>query len=49
MVAAYERHCVAGVGSMRCARRQPDRKDRTLAELARHGHVATHHARELAG
>src|SRR5262249_13723715 len=28
---------------------QAHRKDRTLAQFARHGHVATHHARELAG
>src|SRR6516164_5434730 len=28
--------------------RQTHRKDRTLARLARHGDVATHHARELA-
>src|SRR5262245_44366254 len=27
---------------------QTHRKDRTLARLARHGHVAAHHARELA-
>src|SRR5262245_54148391 len=31
-----------------CAARQAHRKDRALARLARHGHVATHHARELA-
>src|SRR5262245_40034054 len=31
-----------------CAARQPHRKDRALARLARHGHVAPHHARELA-
>src|SRR5262249_45756477 len=30
------------------AARQPHREDRALAGLARHGHVATHHARELA-
>jgi hypothetical protein len=29
--------------------REAHRKDRTLARLARHGHVAAHHARELAG
>ena len=29
--------------------RQAHRKDRALARLARHGHVAAHHARELAG
>src|SRR5262249_4678573 len=29
--------------------RQAHRKDRTFARLARHGHVAAHHARELAG
>src|SRR5262249_16240111 len=28
---------------------QADREDRALARLARHGHVAAHHARELAG
>src|SRR5262249_42384038 len=28
--------------------RQPHRKDRTLAGLARHNHVAAHHAREFA-
>src|SRR5262245_8204999 len=32
-----------------CAARQLHREDRALARLARHGHVATHHARELAG
>jgi hypothetical protein len=31
------------------AARQPHREHRALARLARHGHVATHHARELAG
>ena len=31
------------------AARQAHRKDRTFARLARHGHVAAHHARELAG
>src|SRR5262245_57172404 len=31
-----------------CTARQPHREHRTLAWLARHGHVATHHARELA-
>src|SRR5215472_16928114 len=30
------------------AARQAHRKDRALARLARHGHVAAHHARELA-
>src|SRR5215472_17849554 len=30
------------------AARQAHRKDRALARLARHSHVATHHARELA-
>src|SRR5262249_36087615 len=29
--------------------RQSPRNHRALARLARHGHVATHHARELAG
>src|SRR5438876_11998896 len=29
--------------------RQAHRKDRTFAQFARHGHIATHHARELAG
>src|SRR6516162_7500129 len=31
------------------ATRQAHREYRTLARLARHGHVATHHARELTG
>src|SRR5215831_16011295 len=31
------------------AARQAHREDRPLARLARHGHVAAHHARELAG
>src|SRR5258707_2180989 len=31
------------------AARQAHREHRALARLARHGHVATHHARELAG
>src|SRR5262249_32125974 len=31
------------------ARRQTHREHRALARLARHGHVAAHHARELAG
>src|SRR5262245_3258938 len=31
------------------AARQPHRKHGALARLARHGHVATHHAPELAG
>src|SRR5262249_14631787 len=31
------------------AARQAHRKHRALARLARHGHVAAHHARELAG
>ena len=30
------------------AKRQPQRKHRALARLARHRHVATHHSRELA-
>ena len=33
---------------VRLAARQPHREHRTLARLARHGHVAAHHARELA-
>src|SRR5262249_42721910 len=32
-----------------CAAWQPHRKHRALARLACHGHVAAHHARELAG
>src|SRR5262245_64270309 len=35
--------------SRRLAPRQAYRKHRAFAWLARHGHVATHHARELAG
>src|SRR5215831_10941882 len=31
------------------AGREAHRKDRTFTRLARHGHVAPHHARELAG
>jgi hypothetical protein len=31
------------------AARQPHREHRAFARLARHGHVAAHHARELAG
>src|SRR5215471_7563882 len=34
---------------MYCAGRQPHREHRALARLARHRHVAAHHARELAG
>jgi hypothetical protein len=34
---------------VRRAARQAHRKHGPLAQLARHGHVATHHARELAG
>ena len=30
------------------ARRQAHREHRALTRLARHGHIATHHARELA-
>src|SRR5262249_37920660 len=33
----------------RLATRQAHREHRALAQLARHGHIATHHARELAG
>ena len=36
-------------GSVFRAARQAHCKHRTFAWLARHGHVATHHARELAG
>ena len=32
-----------------CAARQPHREPRTFARLARHGHVAAHHARQFAG
>jgi hypothetical protein len=32
-----------------CAARQAHREHRALAQLARHSHVAAHHARELAG
>jgi hypothetical protein len=35
-------------GSWRLALRQAHREYRALARLARHCHVATHHARELA-
>src|SRR6516162_7738576 len=35
-------------GSWRLAPRQAHGEHRTFARLARHGHVATHHARELA-
>jgi hypothetical protein len=31
------------------AARQAEREDRALARLACHGHIAAHHARELAG
>src|SRR5262245_29111780 len=39
------------IRSLSCvlAARQAHRECRTLSRLARHGHVATHHARELAG
>src|SRR5262245_8768987 len=41
---------VAGAwGSCAIAARQPHRKHRAFARLARHCHVASHHARELAG
>src|SRR5262249_37991271 len=36
-------------GSVFRAARQAHRKHRTFAWLARHGHVASHHARQLAG
>src|SRR5215831_10207101 len=36
-------------GSWRLAPRQAHSEHRTFARLARHGHVAAHHARELAG
>src|SRR5262249_16241718 len=36
------------LGSSARAGRQAPRKDRALARLARYGHVAAHHARELA-
>src|SRR5215475_12173647 len=36
-------------GSWRLAPRQLHREHRAFARLARYGHVATHHARELAG
>src|SRR5215831_12257103 len=35
--------------SRRLATRQAHREHRAFARLARHGHVAAHHARELAG
>jgi hypothetical protein len=37
-----------GLGLATAARWQSHRKDRTFARLARHGHVAAHHARKLA-
>src|SRR5215831_3026288 len=37
------------IGGLWRAARQAHRKHRTSAQLARHGHVAAHHARELAG
>src|SRR5215813_4050376 len=37
------------IGGLWRAARQAHRKHRTFAQLARHGHVAAHHARELAG
>src|SRR5262249_45375454 len=37
------------IGGLWRAARQAHRKHRTFAQLARHGHVASHHARELAG
>src|SRR5262249_13916716 len=41
---------IAGaVGSWRLAPRQAHSEYRAFARLARHGHVAAHHARELAG
>src|SRR5262249_54126803 len=40
----FEPPCLARL----CAARQAHRKDRTLARLARHRHVAAHHACELA-
>jgi hypothetical protein len=42
---------MVGLGFGRCVRaaRQAHGEDRTFARLARHGHIATHHARELAG
>jgi hypothetical protein len=42
-------HDTGIAGSMRVrATWQAHRKDRTLTRLARHGHFAAHHARELA-
>src|SRR5262249_5698399 len=40
---------VCAAGSWRLAPWQAHGEHRTFARLARHGHVATHHARELAG
>src|SRR5262249_43242029 len=37
------------IGGLWRAARQAHRKHRTFAQLARHGHVASHHARELEG
>src|SRR5262249_55986261 len=37
------------IGRLWRAARQAHRKHRAFAQLARHGHVAAHHARELAG
>jgi hypothetical protein len=44
---AERQHTLPDVGSWRLAPRQAHRKDRALARLARYGHVAAHHAREL--
>ena len=38
----------ASVGTTAASVRQPHRKDRAPTRLARHGHIATHHARKLA-
>src|SRR5262249_23556383 len=44
-------HLVGAAGYGLCVRvrRQAHCKDRAFTQLARHGHVAAHHARELAG
>jgi hypothetical protein len=39
---------VGAAGSWRLAPRQPHRKHRALSRFARHGYIATHHAREPA-
>jgi hypothetical protein len=38
-----------GLGSVLRVTRQAHGEDRAFARLARHGHIAAHHARQLAG